>query len=74
MMEEGRDEQQFSFSALKYLTVLSSLLGKFDKMIESTQKLLKMSQKVSKNDITEAVNAVLDCVQSKLADKPEYAR
>ena len=74
MMEEGRDEQQFSFSALKYVTVLSSLLGEFDKMIESTQKLLKMSQKVSKNDITEAVNAVLDCVQSKLADKPEYAR
>jgi nucleoid DNA-binding protein len=32
-------------------------------MIESTQKLLKQSQKVSKNDITEAVNAVLDCVQ-----------
>lgn len=74
MMEEGRDEQQFSFSALKYVTVLSSHLGQFDKMIESTQKLLKQSQKVSKNDIAEAVNAVLDCVSTNLAEKPEYAR
>ena len=41
MMEESRDEQQFSFSSLKYITVLSSKLGKYDKMIDSTQKLLK---------------------------------
>ena len=43
-------------------------------MIDSTQKLLKQTAKVSKNDISEAVNAVLDCVQSNLADKPEYQR
>jgi nucleoid DNA-binding protein len=43
-------------------------------MLECTHKLLKQSHKVSKNDITEAVNAVLDCVQTNLADKPEYAR
>lgn len=27
MMEESRDDQQFTFSALKYVTVLSSQLG-----------------------------------------------
>jgi hypothetical protein len=42
-------------------------------MLDSTQKLLKQSQKVSKNDLTEAINAVLDCVQTNLASKPDYA-
>jgi hypothetical protein len=74
MMEEGRDEQMFSFAALKYVTVLSSQLGKFDKMIDSCARLLKQSAKVSKNDITEAVNSVLDCVQNNLSNKPEYVR
>lgn len=27
MMEEGRDDQQFSFSALKYVTALAAQLG-----------------------------------------------
>jgi nucleoid DNA-binding protein len=43
-------------------------------MIDSTQKLLKQTAKVSKNDISEAVNAVLDCVQNNLTNKPEHAR
>lgn len=42
-------------------------------MIISTEKLLKFSIKVSKNDLTEAVNTVLDCVHTNLDSKPEYA-
>ena len=74
MMEEGNDEQHFSFRALKYVTILSSQLGYYDKMIDSTTKLLKQTARVSKNDISEAVNAVLDCVQTNLQEKPDYAR
>lgn len=43
-------------------------------MLEGTHRLLKHSQRVSKNDISEAVNAVLDCVQANLSAKPDYAR
>lgn len=42
-------------------------------MIESTHRLLKQSSKVSKNDMMEAVNAVLDCVQTNLSRKTDYA-
>jgi nucleoid DNA-binding protein len=42
-------------------------------MIISTEKLLKYSAKVSKNDLTEAVNTVLDCVHTNLDSKPEHA-
>lgn len=43
-------------------------------MIKQTKNLLRMSDKVSKNEITEAVNAVLDCVQSHLGGQPVYAK
>lgn len=43
-------------------------------MLENTHRLLKQSQRVSKNDITEAVNAVLDCVSTNLSTRPDYAR
>ena len=33
-----------------------------------------MSDNVSKNEITEAVNTVLDCVQTHLASQPAYAK
>ena len=33
-----------------------------------------MSDTVSKNEISEAVNAVLDCVQNNLAGQPKHAR
>lgn len=33
-----------------------------------------MSEKVSKNDTTEAINTILDSSETYLNDKPEWAR
>ena len=43
-------------------------------MVESLKQMLKMSLKVSKNDLTEAVNLVQDAIQKTLINQPEQAR
>ena len=43
-------------------------------MVESLKQMLRMSLKVSKNDLTEAVNDVQDAIQKTLINQPEQAR
>lgn len=43
-------------------------------MVESLKQMLRMSLKVSKNDLTEAVNLVQDAIQKTLINQPEQAR
>ena len=72
-MEENRDSKDFSFNAIKYIVILSMQLGQYEKMLKSQKQLLAMSVKVSKNDLTEAINLIQDQIQSKLGDKPDEA-
>jgi len=43
-------------------------------MTSSLRQLLQLSPKASQNEMTEAVNAVLDLVETHLAEKPDQAR
>ena len=53
--------------------MLSMQLGSYKNMLDKQKMLLKMSPKVSKNDTSEAIMAILDAIQTHLADKPEQA-
>ena len=74
MLEEQHDKFQYSFNSVKYVVILSAQLGKYDKMTSSLRQLLQISSKASQNEMTEAINAVLDVVETHLASKPEQAR
>lgn len=44
-------------------------------MIKSQQNLMKMTDKASRNEVSEAINRILDLVESQLQDKsPEMAK
>lgn len=58
LMEESLGKVNFSFNAERHVVTLSMQLGLFDKMVSGLKELLKMSSKVSKNDLTEAINLV----------------
>ena len=58
MLEETRDKRDYTFQSLKFIVLLAMQLGKFDQMLSSTKRLLSMAPQVSKNDLSEAVNAI----------------
>ena len=43
-------------------------------MVAKQRQLLKLINKVAKNDVSESINNVLDAISNYLADNPEYQR
>lgn len=43
-------------------------------MVNRQRKLLKLINKVARNDVSDAINNVLDAVATYLNDKPEYQK
>ena len=62
MMEDSREEKPLSFQALQNIVVISSKLGKYENMVRKTKLLLKMMNKVARNDANDAINQILDAV------------
>lgn len=50
--------------------VLSAQLGQLDNMVAKQRALLRMVSKVAREDLSEAVNAILDAVTNHLQEKP----
>jgi len=70
--EQTGEEVKLRFKALENIVVLSAQLGKYDNMVSKQNKLLKLINKVARNDVSDAVNNILDAVSSYLNDKPDY--
>ena len=68
----GDEEVQYRFNSLKNIVVLSAQTHQFDNMISKQRYMLKMVSKVAREDLAEAVNAVLDSVANNLAEFPDY--
>jgi len=75
MMEENRDNPEHSFSSLKHMIIIHMMLKHFDKMHEQTARLLQYSNRptVSKNQVTDAINEVLNNVAKYLPDQPNHS-
>lgn len=67
----GDEEVKFRFQSLKNIVVLSARLHLLDKMISNQRLLLKMVSKVAREDLSDAVNEVLDAVAHHLASQPD---
>ena len=63
----GDDEVKYRFSSLQNIVVLSAQLHQLENMVTKQRLLLKMISKVSREDISEAINAVLDAVANHLS-------
>jgi len=67
------DNMEFTFNSTKYIIILTMQLGQYDKMLVAQKKLLKhtASKKlnVSKNETSEAINAILDHINTDLQGK-----
>ena len=66
--EESHNNQKHSFNAMKFIILLTLKLGHYDKSISRTENLLKISSSVSKNEFTDAINSILDCMHRNLTD------
>ena len=69
--EQMDDETHYLLLSLQNVVILSAQLGELDNMIEKQKRLLKMVNKVGREEISEAVNAILDAVATYLGEKPE---
>ena len=58
--EKGTDEN--TFKSLEYIILISCMLGKLEKALETHDKLLSMATKVAKNDKSSAINNILEAV------------
>jgi hypothetical protein len=65
------DEINFRFKALENIVVLSAQVGFYDKMISNQRHLLKLINKVARNDVSDAINNILDAASTHLADHPD---
>ena len=63
----GEDEIKYRFSALQNIIVLSAQLGELDNMVSKLKTLLKMVNKVAREDLADAINNVLDAVATHLS-------
>jgi len=68
----GDEEVQYRFNSLKKIVVLSAQTHQYYNMISKQRYMLKMVSKVAREDLAEAVNAVLDSVANNLAEFPDY--
>lgn len=67
-MEEAMGEEvKFRFKALENIVVLSAHLGQYENMIQKLKMLLKFINKVARNDVTDAINNIMDAVSSHLS-------
>ena len=74
LSERMEDEIKFRFLALQNIVVLSAQLGEYDNMVSKQRLLLKQVNKVAREDLSEAINSVLDAVSTHLTAHPEYQR
>ena len=72
LAESLDDEVKFRFQALQNIVVLSAQLGQLENMVAKQSLLLKMVNKVAREDLSDAVNAVLDAVANYLSATPEF--
>ena len=70
MEEQMGDEIILRFKALEQIVVLSAQLGKYDNMASKQRILLKNINKVARNDVSDAINNILDAVSTFLNDNP----
>ena len=66
------DEIKFRFLALQHIVVLSAQLGEYDNMVHKQRILLKQVNKVAREDLADAINAILDAVTTHLKHQPDY--
>ena len=66
----GNEGVKYRFDSYKNIVVLAAQLKMLDKMLDNQRQLLKMVGKVTREDISEAVHAVLDSVSNNLSDHP----
>jgi hypothetical protein len=71
MLSANTEDIEFAFKAIKYVVILAMVLGQHEKMLKNMTTLLKKSEKVSKNETSEAIQMVIDNIQTNLADKIE---
>jgi hypothetical protein len=57
------------FKAMENIVILSARLHLFDKMRDNHSKILKLISKVARNDVSDAINNILDAVQKHLVGK-----
>jgi len=75
LMEENLGaEITYKFKAMENIVVLTSRLGQHDKMKETQSKILKIMDKVARNDVSDAINNILDAVAKHLDDKVEIQK
>ena len=56
------------FKAMENIVVLSARLKLFDKMKQYQAEILKIMGKVARNDVSDAINNILDAVSKHLVD------
>jgi len=69
--ESLEGETRFRFQSLQNIVVLSAQLGELDNMVSKQRMLLKMINRVSREELSDAVNAILDAVTQYLGERPE---
>lgn len=57
-LESNMAEKNYTFNSIKYIVLITMQLGSFTKMIDAQKKMLAMSNVVSKNDLSEAIQNV----------------
>ena len=76
MLEETAfgDEIKFRFKALEGIVVLSSLLGHYNKMNTNQRALLRLMNKVARNEASDAITNILDAVSTNLNHVPDQQK
>ena len=69
-MEENLGaEITYKFKAMENIVVITARLGQTDKMKETQKKILTIMDKVARNDVSDAINNILDAVAKYLENK-----
>jgi len=68
--EEQGDEIEHRFKAIEYIIILQVKLKQYEKVVVTYTKLLGMISKVARNDVSDAVNNILDVVSRFMGDRP----
>ena len=62
------------FKAMENIVVLCAKLNQFDKMKDYQNRILKIMDEVTRNDVSDAINNILDAVSKYLGDKPQQQK
>ena len=72
LISESLDgETKFRFLGLQNIVVLSAQLGLLENLVAKQRLLLKMVNKVSREELSDAVTAIMESVAQFLGDQPE---